>query len=92
MLRDSGRRGISFGLNRPQRAVLVPGDKINSGVWSPPSRPLVPQPDLRELCAVEVVCAQEPLTHPLPLLAPALGLWIEAVQERREAGAAHEGD
>ena len=47
--------------------VLCLGDEINACVRTPPTRPLIPEPDLLQLGTVDRVGFQEPLADEFPL-------------------------
>ena len=65
------------------------GDEVNPGIRPPLAGPLVPQPDLLQLCPINRVSFEEPLADVFPLRAASVRIRIERVEESREAGRGH---
>ena len=79
-LRHRRRRRVMLCLDRPQLTLPCTGDQIDAGVRTPPIPPLVPQPDLLELCCVDRVVLKKPLAETLKLVPTLLGRSVQTVQ------------
>src|ERR1019366_10239430 len=68
---------IGLGLHRPNRASGCRRHKVDAGINTPSSGPLLPQPDVGELTRVDRVILKQPLTDSLELFAADVFLGAE---------------